>query len=473
MGRIDKSCMVESRAMRNSRSAPNKTPPGEYAPDTGSRDTWEIILSLSVLFVFIVLILTGSTLVADGVGDRTRAYTRSIEFDYVDWILQALAQKVQLGFAGVERLLPSQDSRQVILEYMDLVHQAQSLEREILLIYSDPHIEDPEAASATLNQQLDAITSRLDIIQPVAEEILQSQVADTADDLGLTYGGQSFPPVLFHSTPLPYALIISPRDVIRHDADISLLPGLTIEQITELEDQVEENLDLSALVVPIGGVGVYPTMVQETSNLNWLSEVVSHEWVHNFLTLRPMGISYMRNPELRIMNETTASIAGKEIGRAILEKYYPELVPPDTPPQESPQAPPPVASGTEPEDEPEEPVFDFIKEMRTTRVRVDELLAEGKIDEAEAYMEERRVVFWENGYRIRKLNQAYFAFYGAYADSPGGGAAGTDPVGAAVRQLRAESASLAQFLKRISWMFSFRQLQQAVNQASAVDRSLE
>ena len=76
-------------------------------------------------------------------------------------------------------------------------------------------------------------------------------------------------------------------------------------------------------------------------------------------------------------------------------------------------------------------------------------------------MELRRAYLWENGYRIRKLNQAYFAFYGAYADQPGG-AAGEDPVGEAVRQLRANSPSLAAFLKTISWMSSFEQLQRAV-----------
>jgi uncharacterized protein YbjT (DUF2867 family) len=89
------------------------------------------------------------------------------------------------------------------------------------------------------------------------------------------------------------------------------------------------------------------------------------------------------------------------------------------------------------------------------------LLAEGKIDEAEQYMNDRRKFFWDNGYRIRKLNQAYFAFYGAYADEPLG-PAGEDPVGAAVRALRADSPSLAVFLNRISWMISFDQLKQAV-----------
>ena len=88
-------------------------------------------------------------------------------------------------------------------------------------------------------------------------------------------------------------------------------------------------------------------------------------------------------------------------------------------------------------------------------------LQPGKITEAENYMDERRQVFWNNGYPIRKLNQAYFAFYGAYADVPGG-AAGEDPVGPAVRALRSQSGSLVAFLETIGHMSSFKQLQDAL-----------
>jgi hypothetical protein len=96
--------------------------------------------------------------------------------------------------------------------------------------------------------------------------------------------------------------------------------------------------------------------------------------------------------------------------------------------------------------------------MHETRVKADELLAQGKVEEAEAYMEERRQIFWQNGYLLRKLNQAYFAFHGAYADVPGG-AAGEDPVGPAVRALREQSATLEDFINTIAWMTSFEQLQ--------------
>jgi len=292
-------------------------------------------------------------------------------------------------------------------------------------------------------------------LAPLVESILQDQISETVASLSLTLGGQAIPPVLYHSTPLPTALIVSPRTEIRQDANISLQPELSADERSALEEKIDSALDVSSLIVNIGGVGVYPTMVAQTSDLNFLSEVVAHEWVHNFLTLRPLGINYLTSPELRTMNETAASIAGNEIGRLVIERYYPELVPP-------PPAPPQPPGSGEP---PESSAFDYMEEMRTTRVTVDQLLAEGKITEAEDYMEARRRFFWDNGYLIRKINQAYFAFYGAYADEPGG-AAGEDPVGAAVRDLRAQSPSLATFLKQIAWMTSFEQLQEVVESDS-------
>ena len=95
--------------------------------------------------------------------------------------------------------------------------------------------------------------------------------------------------------------------------------------------------------------------------------------------------------------------------------------------------------------------------MHETRVNVDEMLAAGQVEEAEDYMEARRQFFWENGYHIRKLNQAYFAFHGAYADAPGG-AAGDDPVGEAVRVLWQRVGSPAGFLQLMARMNSYQDL---------------
>jgi hypothetical protein len=239
-------------------------------------------------------------------------------------------------------------------------------------------------------------------------------------------------------------------------ANISLKTELTLPDHIQIEDEVASALDVSTLVVPVGGVGTYPTMVAQTSSLNWLAEVVSHEWTHNYLTWHPLGALYFESPELTTMNETTANIVGKEIGAAVIARYYPALVPPAP-------APPARVEGSSEIEQPAAPVFDFRAEMHATRLHVDELLAAGKISEAEDYMETRRQFFWDHGYAIRKLNQAYFAFYGSYADTPTG-PAGADPVGAAVRELRARSASLAQFVDRMAGLTSFAELQNLLAQ---------
>lgn len=119
-----------------------------------------------------------------------------------------------------------------------------------------------------------------------------------------------------------------------------------------------------------------------------------------------------------------------------------------------------------PQTEEQAPVFDFRQEMAETRVRVDQLLAEGKVIEAEAYMNDRQRVFQENGYgnRVRKLNQAYFAFYGAYADTPG--ETGGDPVGPAVITLREQSVSLREFMDNVAFVTSFAALERLLEESS-------
>ena len=383
---------------------------------------------------------------------RIRSFSRPLEFDYVGWTLNALGTKLgQVALEAADTLSPEEQS-QVVLDYLDLISQIDQANRRLNEIYADPEIVNPEIASRLLRQQLADLEAERDRLGPVAESILQGQISEIVAGLDLTVGGQPLPPVLFHSTPLPTALIVSPREEIKQQYNISLDPDISVDLRTVLEDKIDQALDVSSLIVDVGGIGVYPTMISETSNINFLTEVVAHEWVHNFLTLRPLGLNYLSSPELRTMNETAASLAGKEIGRAVMERYYPELLPPPPPPEDS----------AEPGEPPPPPAYDFRDEMRQTRIIADELLAAGEIEAAEEYMEARRQVFWEHGYRIRKLNQAYFAFYGAYADQPGG-AAGEDPVGEAVRALYADSPSLAAFLKRIAWMTSFEELLASLN----------
>ncbi len=391
--------------------------------------------------------------------DRVRVYTRGIEFDYVSWMFNAIWIKIQQGATGTPSYINREDGTIAVTDYLFLTQQVNQSEGALNRIYADASIKNKVSASVHLRTQIADLTKKQTALAPIAEAVLQEQISEVAASFGLTTLGQSIPSILFHSTPVPEALVISPRDHIEQIANISLSPDLTLDQQIALEDRVSKGLNVSALVVPIGGVGIYPTMIMQTTDLSWLTTTIAHEWTHNYLEQRPLGLLYDETPELRTMNETTADISGGEIGAEVMRRYYPELVHnaslPDLNQLSFNLFDSTPASSV--------PLFDFNHEMHTTRVTVDGLLAAGKIGEAKSYMEQRRQLFVQNGYTIRKLNQAYFAFYGAYADVPGG-AAGEDPVGPAVRALRAHSKSLAGFINRIAWMTSFDELKKAVGQ---------
>ena len=392
----------------------------------------------------------------DDLNLQVSARVGALQFDFIGWTLNVLGLKTAQSASAEQNYLETDQRKKIVLDYFDLLDHGLKLERQIDEIFADPNQTDPDTASHDLKTQLTSTRARLAELAPIAEAVLQEQIAAVLADAGFDLGGQIIPPVSFHITALPGFLVISPRDRIELKSYANLEPGLTAADETALEEKMESELDVSALVVPLGGLGTYPTMIYETSNINYTLEVGAHEWVHNYLTLRPLGVSYESSPELRTMNEVAATLAGREIGRWVVERYYPERLPPLPAPTPTPD---PDAAAT-PTPTPNPDAFDFNSEMHTTRVKVDELLAAGKIEEAEAYMEARRRTFIERGYQIRKINQAYFAFYGAYNVGPGAG--GQDPVGPAVRALRDQSSKLKEFLDRISWMTSFEDLQEVV-----------
>src|SRR5512134_3969138 len=417
------------------------------------------ILDFLALTFALIIAATGDAPRLTGTSDRVRSFTREIEFDYPNWVWNAAWTKLEQASIGLPYLFDRATNKEIAIDYLRTTRNLMQAEVQIEKIFADPSIADKESTSAYVRAQRDELLARQKLIAPLAEATLQSQISEAAAELGLTASGQPIPPVLYHTTSTPLALIVSERNVIQQIANISILPVLTLDEQIKLEDQVSKSLDVSTLVVPIGGVGVYPTMVMETTDLRWTLDTIAHEWTHNYLNLRPLGLNYSTTPELRTMNETTASIAGNEVGTYVLQKYYPEMLAsgsrpnPDFVSFQKSFLPRNALDDTAP--------FDFRAEMHETRVTADQMLADGKITEAESYMEQRRQIFWENGYLLRKLNQAYFAFHGAYADTPGG-AAGEDPVGPAVRALREKSDSLEDFVNTIAWMTSFEQLQQAI-----------
>jgi len=369
-------------------------------------------------------------------------------FDFLVWEIGALFTKAEAAIAGGHSYLDEDARKEAVLEYLELLGEVRRMESTIRTVYSDPTVADPETETAEQQREVDEKRSVLEQRQPMIEAIVQEQISSVLVDEGFDLLGSAWPPVEMHMTALPYVLIVSPREKIEQIHNIPLEHGLSVSSREEIENAIADGTDRSALVVSIGGLGIFPSMILESSNINYLADVVSHEWAHHWLTLHPIGLNYAANPSLRTMNETIASIVGEEVGRMVVERFYPEFVPPP---------PPETDSSVVIDEDPD--AFDLSSQLRTTRIHVDELLAAGSVDEAEEYMEERRQFIWDNGYRIRKINQAFFAFYGAYADTPG--EQGDDPIGPALLALRDGSSTLREFMDRISAMTSLDDLQEA------------
>ncbi|MDL1900148.1 hypothetical protein FBR02_05195 [Anaerolineae bacterium CFX9] len=392
------------------------------------------LLRWLVTLLLMVTLLRDSTLPLGDQWTAVGVMVGSRQFDYVGWEIGALAAKVDSTLWGVHPFMSEADRSAYVRAYMDDLARAHRLENQVAVVYANPEVADPEAESAALRAERDALRADLAARQTLAEAILEGQVSSVLVDLGFGVAGQLVPPMAMRFTQVPNLLIVSPRDAIRFDVSINLYAQPVDEQAA-LEARIDEAQNVSSLIVPLGGIALYPAMILETTSVAYALEVFAHEWLHHYLFLFPLGLFYDFAGETRIINETTANLFGREVGRLVLERYYPDLVPPPPAPRDPNAAPPPTPNPGTP------PPFNYGAEMHETRVTVDALLAEGRIEEAEAYMEERRQVFVNNGYMIRKLNQAFFAFYGGYqSGTPGEG--GSDPIGPAVQAIRDASASI-------------------------------
>jgi hypothetical protein len=375
---------------------------------------------------------------------RLTILSSHLTFNFASWELRALLGKIAYGLLAPQHFMDEDTRARFVLDYLDKIEEARRLEEHIDRVYTDPDIENPEIASHAQREALSDLRAQMHLQSPVAEAILGEHVSQILREGGFGSLTQILPPVSGTFTPLPHILTVSPRARIESLYQQTLVPGLTATEQDNLETRIEHNLpDLSAYTTAIGGLAAYPAMLLENSSIDWVADTVAHEWTHHYLIFHPVGWEYFDNSEARTINETTASLIGEWAGQEVILHFYAEHL------NRSKALPDPLRREEATETQTEAPPrFDFRAEMRETRVKVDELLAKGEIIEAERYMEARRQYFVAHGYNLRRLNQAYFAFHGAYASQPG--ASGSDPIGPAVRQLWALSDNPRTFTRRIA-----------------------
>ncbi len=364
--------------------------------------------------------------------------THAYQFDFVDWETQAITNEIWRQLWATS---PQTNTTELIQTFLKQEAQLEQRQAELHKIFVSQ--ADPQRKSESLTQELAILRAEQARLIPQVEMALVAQVESVLRDEGFTIAGHVFPPVAFRLIEPPTLLIISPRNKIERQEWIGLQPDLSDSLRHDLETALDQRAHVSSYITDLGGLGSYPTMVIRNTDLIYLVNTVIHEWVHNYLLTFPTKIAwaYSTEPQLRTINETTASIVGQELGRRVITRYYPAWID---------RLPPPTPAANQKKSTPAKP-SEYALTMRRIRQEVDRLLAEGKIEQAESFMEVERQKLVKKGYGLRKLNQAYFAFHGSYALSAGS----IDPTGDQIRHLWAISPSAKSFLDRVGWLNSY------------------
>ncbi|TRZ50538.1 MAG: hypothetical protein D4S01_06495 [Dehalococcoidia bacterium] len=377
--------------------------------------------------------------------NRLSSIVEPYSFSIVEWESRAISREANQWLFGKDEKID--DEIHVVMEYFSSGERIKTLESELEAINAGEGQGNPTSIEAELN----ILQERRIALKEMVERIIEKQVKETLVQEGIFHPIDeyirlkvSFPPINFKLEKPPHLLVISPREKIESMREITLQTNISLEEIEGIESEADK-LGVSSLVVELGGLGAtYPSLVTTDADLEFTIDTATEEWLHQYLVFKPLGFLYLldligvsRNYEIATINETLASMVSDEIGSIVCQKYYSQY----------------ENNGARQNQE-AEAGFDFNREMREIRRAVDNYLAQGEIEQAEEFMEQKRQYLASRGYYIRKLNQAYFAFHGTYADDP----TSISPIGLELKELRSRSASLKDFLNTVAAMTSRQDL---------------
>ena len=335
--------------------------------------------------------------------------------------------------------LSEEDKRRQVDEFFEINAEVQRVQASLRQAVADANSGD-SAEVTYIEGLLEALVEKRNGLRNDVEETIEGVISSIVEDQDLTVlWGILIPPVDVRLGDTPKLLVTSPRDRIERMDNVLIASDVRNEDRVMIEQTLFDESNLAALVLNIGGVATYPASIPGSQSLHWTLQIAAHEWLHHYFFFRPLGQNMFNTVNMQVLNETAADLAGREIGDLAFLALGGTIPTPR------------IAVPEEPPSSEEDGLFDYDKEMRTTRLRTDELLGAGMIEEAERYMEERRQIFVDNGYLIRKINQAFFAFNGTYAENP----ASVSPIGNQLHEFRDLSPDIGTFISRLSGISSY------------------
>ena len=395
-------------------------------------------------FITIIVLITSISIVPDSMYlSPGKSVSLKHQFSLMNWELVNIPSKWfnRAKTLMSVRKLNDKQRKTVITEYLEttkLLKHAKNQLDGLSVVGKGTSINTRDKIRLdSLKENFRELNATKQNLRPIAEEIIESELNKLLLELGFGYRfSLLIPPVDLRFEELPTVLFISRRDKIEVIEQVILEADLDLTKRNSIEKLLFDKFNYSALVDNIGGLSTYPTLVSDQGPLRSILRTAAHEWIHAYLFFKPLGWNWNRSANMFSLNETIAELAGNELGDELFVQLGGDLSIAQS------RYVPRGKRNTS-----------FTKEMKETRKEVDRLLDDGKIIEAEEYMKQRWWRLRLAGYPIRKLNQAYFAFHGRYAEGP----TSISPIGPQVRALREIHSDIRSFLKTVENVSSYEQ----------------
>ena len=338
---------------------------------------------------------------------------------------------------------PTDEERiEIVNEYLEVTRML--LKETDLLENESKSINYREKSQYTSQRESEIrkLEKTKNVLQARAEEAIEAVMSDVLRKQGLGFRANIlFPPTDFRLETPPLILITSPRNKITLKDSKLVKNGIKPNIKEQIERIVEEDNITSALVDDLAGLGTYPAFVSDKYDLRQIVRTAAHEWLHNYWIFHSFGRNMWDSPEMYTLNETAADIAGNELGDLAFIRLGGT-----------------IQNNSSKYGSVEVSHPHLTRILRDTRQAVESLLQQGETEEAEKLMRESQWTQKLGGYSIRKINQAYFAFRGNYADSP----ASTSHIGAELKEYRSLFHTTGEFVKSLSKIKSYEQFKQVL-----------
>jgi hypothetical protein len=370
-------------------------------------------------------------------GCKNDIFDKSLEekefFSILKYEITTIGNKYIYSFRSIFSKDNKEYAKNSLIQFKSLTKKIYALEKEkeitSTVTSKQKNIEQLEKEITTLRKKRNSILLK---IEKEIQKIVRNQIKAE----GIDTKGFVFPPVSIKIFDPPLLLVTSPRNVISREKEILLDSSMKNSRKNIIEQKILDEENLSAVILEIGGLASYPSMIKPNTNFERLFELTAHEWLHQYLVFYPLGRSIFKNNEMNEINETLANIFGKEISKKICANELYEIYCENSE----------LTTTTNKN-------FDYDLFMKETRETVDILLKNNNISKAEKYMEERRKKLENKGILIRKINQAWFAFHGTYTDSP----TSVSPVFSILKKIQEDTENMKEFIDILKNIDSYEQ----------------